>query len=219
MTKDKLLENIATNGYNVGFGAKKHFATYDIITKCPYWISFITLSVGVLQLGYPEFNYNKEISIGLIITGILSLFLNFFNTEKEQYDDVGKKMTIMFNSLRSLYYRVKDSENRDFAEEEIEMDEIVSKFYGASISKQAFLADWSAHLKFFGQMQIDWIDERKKFGFFKDKIPNSLKLFVLILVLVAAVIATIIMFGGSSPETAEIVSSSKCQFIISIEKL
>ena len=30
MTKEVLLKRIAESAYNVGFGAKKHFATYDI---------------------------------------------------------------------------------------------------------------------------------------------------------------------------------------------
>ncbi len=217
MTKDKLLVNLATNGYNVGFGAKKHFASYDIITKCPYWISFVTLSVGVLQLGYPEFNYNKEISIGLIITGIASLFLNFFNSDKNKYDLVGIELTQIYNGLRSLYYKVKDSEKTDFEEEEKEMDEFLNKYYSKAISKQVFLADWYAHFKFFGEMQIDWVNEQLNFGFFKDKIPNSFKIFMSIVILIVIVAILMMLFGNSFPETAEIISGSKCQFIISID--
>lgn len=33
MRRDDLLKHIADTGYNVGFGAKKHFATYDITDK------------------------------------------------------------------------------------------------------------------------------------------------------------------------------------------
>jgi len=217
MTKDKLLINLATNGYNIGFGAKKHFASYDIITKFPYWISFITLSVGVLQLGYPEFNYNKEISIGLIITGIASLFLNFFNSERSQYDLVGIELTQIYNGLRSLYYRVKDSDQTDFTKEEKEMNELVNKFYSTAISRQVFLADWYAHFKFFGEMQIDWVDEQLKFGFFKDKIPNSLKIFVLIIIIVAITITVLMLLSSNSLNAAEITSTSNCRLIISFE--
>lgn len=217
MTKDKLLKNLATNGYNIGFGAKKHFASYDIITKCPYWVSFVTLSVGVLQLGYPEFNYNKEISIGLIITSIASLFLNFFNSEKNQYDSVGIELTQMYNGLRSLYYHVKDCDKTDFEAEEKEMNELMNKFYSTAISKQVFLADWYAHFKFFGEMQIDWVDEQLKFRFFKDKVPSSFKIFVVIIVLVSLVIVVLILFNGNSPDITEIANGSKCRLIISIE--
>ena len=35
MDKNTLLKMIAETGYNVGFGAKKHFATYDIVEKAP----------------------------------------------------------------------------------------------------------------------------------------------------------------------------------------
>ena len=37
MDKDDLLKHIAETGYNVGFGAKLHFATYDIV-DWPYWL-------------------------------------------------------------------------------------------------------------------------------------------------------------------------------------
>lgn len=217
MTKDKLLKNLATNGYNVGFGAKKHFASYDIITKFPYWISFVTLSVGVMQLGYPEFDYNKEVSIGLIITGIASLFLNFFNSDKNQYDLVGIELTQMYNGLRSLYYRVKGSEGTDFEAEEKEMDELVNKFYSKAISRQVFLADWYGHFKFFGEMQVDWVDEQLNFKFFKDKIPNSFKIFVLLIIVIVLIALILQLFGANPPETTEIVSSSKRLLIISIE--
>ena len=54
MDKGALLKELATNGYNVGFGAKKHFATYDIVEKIPVTISVITFMVGLGQLAYPD---------------------------------------------------------------------------------------------------------------------------------------------------------------------
>ena len=42
MNKAELLKCIAETGYNVGFGAKKHFATYDLLEKMPGWIGFIS---------------------------------------------------------------------------------------------------------------------------------------------------------------------------------
>ncbi len=43
MTKDDLLKDIAETGYNVGFGAKRHFATYNITQKIPSVIGFVSL--------------------------------------------------------------------------------------------------------------------------------------------------------------------------------
>ncbi|MDD2815100.1 MAG: hypothetical protein PHP00_05095 [Thiotrichaceae bacterium] len=51
MTKeDLLIKSIADTGYNVGFGAKKHFATYDIVEKMPGFINFISIVFGIYAL-------------------------------------------------------------------------------------------------------------------------------------------------------------------------
>ena len=47
MKRDDLLKCIADTGYNVGFGAKKHFATYDLVEKSPGWISFLSIAFGI----------------------------------------------------------------------------------------------------------------------------------------------------------------------------
>ena len=35
MKKDLFLREIAESGYNIGYAAKKQFATYDIVEKAP----------------------------------------------------------------------------------------------------------------------------------------------------------------------------------------
>lgn len=47
MDKDRLLKATAEKGYDVVFGVKKTFATYDIVSKGPGWIGFISSAVGV----------------------------------------------------------------------------------------------------------------------------------------------------------------------------
>jgi hypothetical protein len=186
MTKKELLKEIAINSYNIGFGAKKHFASYDIIIKLPYWISFIVLSIGILQLAYDPFPYGKEVSVILILISIASLFLNFFNSTKDNYKNVGIELTKQFNSLRQIYLRIKNSKKEDFASEREEVNIIIEDFYNKSITKQVFLSQWYAHFKFFYEMQIDWIDEELNFTFWKDKFPNSLKIFLFIILAVIA---------------------------------
>lgn len=186
MTKKELLKEIAINSYNIGFGAKKHFASYDIIIKLPYWISFIVLSIGILQLAYDPFPYGKEVSVILILISIASLFLNFFNSTKDNYKNVGIELTKQFNSLRQIYLRIKNSKKQDFASEREEVNIIIDDFYNKSITKQVFLSQWYAHFKFFYEMQIDWIDEELNFTFWKDKFPNSLKIFLFIILAVIA---------------------------------
>ncbi|OOV25799.1 hypothetical protein BXU11_14095 [Flavobacterium sp. LM5] len=187
MTKDKLLKNIAMNSYNVGFGAKKNFASHDIVVKLPSWIGFITLSIGILQLYYSVLGSNKELSVLLILISVASLYLSVFNSNIEKFEKEGVRETQIFNKLKNLYFTVKSESKNDFTEEINKMDEIMNEFYSETITKQVFMSQWYAHYKFFYEMQIDWIDDELKFNFFKDKIPNSLK-HLLIIILILTVI-------------------------------
>ncbi|MBO1513514.1 SLATT domain-containing protein [Metabacillus bambusae] len=182
--KNSILKQLAENGYNVGFGAKKHFATFDIIEKVPNAISLIVLLVGVGQLAYPNNHYNTGISTTLIMVSILALTISSFNSEKEKYEKAGIELTKLFNELRALYYHVKNSNHEDFQVEFQQMNDVLNRYYSLSMSKQIFTSDWYAHYKFFFQMQIEWINEQKKFSFWKDKIPKSFVIFLLFVILV-----------------------------------
>lgn len=192
MKKEELLKSIAINGYNVGFGAKKNFASHDIVLKLPSWIGFITLAIGILQLGYNNLGTNKELSALLIIISFAALYINIYNSSSDKFESEGVRLTKIFNQLRDLYYIVKVDTKSDFESEKKRMDEIMLEFYSNTISKQVFLSQWYAHFKFFYEMQIDWIDEQLKFRFFKDKLPNSLKSLLLVIVVI---LLTILYYG------------------------
>lgn len=178
MDKTTLLKELAENGYNIGFGAKKNFATYDIVNKLPGIISLIGLLIGVGQLAYPSYKYSTGISTLLIMASIVALNMSSYTPQKERYQDAGIEMTTLFNQLRILYFKVQNSPNTVFTTEVTEMENIKTRFYEISISQQIFGADWYAHYKFFSQQQIDWVNEQKDFKFFKDKLPNSFLLFI-----------------------------------------
>lgn len=184
VNKTALLKELADNGYNIGFGAKKNFATYDIVNKLPGIISLIGLLIGVGQLAYPSYNYSTGISTILIMASIIALTMGSYNSEKERYQNVGVEMTTLFNQLRVLYYNVQNSTEEEFTTEVEEMERIKARFYEISISQQIFGADWYAHYKFFSQHQIDWVNEQKQFKFVKDKLPKSFLLFILCSILV-----------------------------------
>jgi hypothetical protein len=192
MKKEELLKTLAINGYNVGFGAKKNFASHDIVVKLPSWIGFITLAIGILQLGYDSLGSNKELSALLIIISVAALYISIYNSSSEKFENEGVRLTQIFNQLRDLYYIIKAETKTDFESEKKKMDEIMKQFYSNTISKQVFLSHWYAHFKFFYEMQIDWIDEQLKFRFFKDKFPNSLKSLLLIVVVI---LLTIFFYG------------------------
>jgi hypothetical protein len=180
MTKEMLLKSLATNGYNVGFGAKKNFASYDIIIKLPSWISFLVLAIGIIQLGYPIIGNCKWLSTILILVSVAALYVNVFNSTVENFEKEGIRLTKIFNQLRNLYLQVESETKTNFTIEVTEMNSIMVDFYSNVISKQVFLSQWFAHFKFFYEMQIDWIDEQLKFKFFKDKVPNSFKIILFI---------------------------------------
>lgn len=173
MDRQSLLTQIADTAYNVGFGAKRHFATYDIVEKAPGWIGYISLAVGVFAL-FVDVLATKHISAILIVLGISGLLTNGYGEVKSKYDEAGKRLTLLFNELKSLYLSVKTSSKTDFQIEMGKLERIEKDFHAASMSKQIFFSDWYAHYKFFWQHQIDWIDEQKKFRLLRDKIPLSL---------------------------------------------
>ncbi|ATY34351.1 hypothetical protein CVN68_01285 [Sphingomonas psychrotolerans] len=170
MDKSALLKCLAETGYNVGFGAKKHFATYDIVGKVPGLIGFLSLSVGTLALVFDELS-KKLPSALMVILGVVALYIAFYDHSREKYNEVGVKLTKIYNELRKLYRDVQSGNAGAFVNEEAELHRLENEYYSLSITKQIMFSDWYAHYKFFWQHQIDWIEEQKKFSFWRDKMP------------------------------------------------
>ncbi|WP_423855254.1 SLATT domain-containing protein [Acinetobacter guillouiae] len=190
MNKAELLRYIAETGYNVGFGAKKNFATYDLIEKMPRWIGFISTAVGILGLIIDALS-TKLVSAIFVIIGICGLYISFYDKDKNRYENAGKELTKLFNELKSLYFDVKClSENSDVSAYQVRIQDIETRYFSLCISKQILFSNWYAHYKFFWEHQISWIDEQLKFRFIRDKIPLSL-----IFILVAFVFDIVVFFS------------------------
>ncbi|ENU58556.1 MULTISPECIES: SLATT domain-containing protein [Acinetobacter] len=190
MNKAELLRYIAETGYNVGFGAKKNFATYDLIEKMPGWIGFISTAVGILGLIIDALS-TKLVSAIFVIIGICGLYISFYDKDKNRYENAGKELTKLFNELKSLYFDVKClSENSDVSAYQVRIQDIETRYFSLCISKQILFSNWYAHYKFFWEHQISWIDEQLKFRFIRDKIPLSL-----IFILVAFVFGIVVFFS------------------------
>jgi hypothetical protein len=177
MDRDALLRTIAETGYNVGFGAKKTFATYDIVEKGPGWIGFISFVVGLFGLIY-EALAAKVPSAILLIAGVAALYISLYRSR--DYEDAGIKQTQLLNALRDLYRSVKAG--ADIAGAKTQLRDIETQYYGITISKQIFLSDWYAHYKFFAQLQTDWMDEQLHFHWWRDKIPLSAKAVLIVFI-------------------------------------
>lgn len=174
MNKSEVLRCIAEKGYDVGFGAKKHFATYDIIDKIPGLIGFISMAFGIFALAVKGLS-TELISATFIVLGVMGLYISMYNHKKEAYEKAGIELTKLFNELKELYFRVKSlGEDIDFSVYQQELSEIEGRYYPLCISTQILLSNWYTHYKFFWEQQIGWIDEQLEFSFFRDKIPLSL---------------------------------------------
>ena len=118
MTKNDLLKQIAESAYNIGFGAKKSFATFDIVDKIPGILNFCALAIGILALVIDELNI-KIVSASLIIFGVIGIYISKYDDKKDEYATSGSKITEMFNELKSLYHLVKaKSDDTNFDEDE-----------------------------------------------------------------------------------------------------
>ncbi|MBP0611504.1 SLATT domain-containing protein [Chryseobacterium sp. cx-311] len=192
MDQTKFLNTIAQKGYDIGFGAKKNFASFDIINKLPTWVGFISLAIGIIQIAYENIPLNKELSILLILVGIAIIYIEPFKNDTEKFEKEGVRLTRLFNRMRDLYYSVDNDNNYQYVNYENQYQTILNDFYSNNISRQVFMSQWFAHYKFFYELQIDWVDIELKFKFFRDKVPNSLKTTVFIILLL---IVPVIVYG------------------------
>lgn len=181
MTKDEMLKMIARYGYNVGFGAKKNFATFDIVSKMPGWVSLFSLTIGILALFIPALTSNV-ISAALIIIGVATMYIQFYDGMKDAYNNVGIKHTKIFNQLEIIYRNVKSESNFDSVEIQKQVDELMTDFYEHTESRQIFGSNWYAHYKFFHEMEKDWVEQELGLSI-KDKIPLSLIFWIGIVVI------------------------------------
>lgn len=181
MNKSDLLKSIAEKGYDVGFGAKKHLATYDIIEKAPGLIGFSSLAFGILALAVKELS-TELISAIFIVLGVIGLYISLYDHKKSSYEQSGVALTKLYDELKVLYFKVKNiDEESEFSEFQKEFSEIKNRYYPECISKQILFSNWYAHYKFYWEHQIEWLNEQLKFNFFRDKIPLSLWLTILVI--------------------------------------
>lgn len=187
MNKNDFLKTLAQKGYDIGFGAKKNFSSYDIINKLPSWVGFTSLAIGIIQIAYENIPFDKELSILLIFVGIAIMYIDVFKDKADDYNNEGIRLTRIFNLTRDLYFLAKSDNSFNYQNYEVRYQNLLNDFYSNTISKQVFMSQWFAHYKLFYEMQVEWIEEELKLKFFKDKVPNSLKttfltIFIIILI-------------------------------------
>lgn len=190
MDKDRLLRAVAEKGYDVVFGVKKTFATYDIVSKGPGWIGFISSAVGVIALIYDPLSAKFPSAI-LVIAGIASLYLSFYRTE--EYERAANAQLILYNRLKVLYRSLQSG--MDVGAAKVEYDAIESAYYSVTVGKQVFLSGWYAHYKLFAESQYDWMDEQLHFTW-KDRWPVSARLSAIVAAI--AIVVGLALWGYGS---------------------
>jgi len=178
MEKATLLKMIAERGYDAGYCAKLHFSTFDIVEKTPGWIGLITTVIGIFALVVPAFQTNT-MSASIVAIGITTLYISFYNEKKSEYFEAGRKLTLVYDALKKLHAKVKVANPENLIAAEAEYDRLSSEIHALCMSKHIFSAGWLAHKKFFWEQQIDWIEESRPFNFYRDKIPLSAYVFLL----------------------------------------
>jgi hypothetical protein len=177
VSKENFLRNVAETAYNIGFGAKKHFATYDIILKAPGLISFMSFSFGIFALIFDGLNI-KAISAVFLILGVSGIYITLYESRRDEYAENGKKLTDLFNDLKRLYYAASEDQSITQTYRD-ELQRIDKAYTEIGCPHQIIFSNWYAHYKFFWEQQIGWVDEKLKFRFFRDKVPLSLSLTLL----------------------------------------
>lgn len=184
MNKEDLLKEIAKKAYNIGFGAKMSFASFELlnlISKVPILLSFVSIVIGILSGVFSELKA-ELLSALLLIFGVLGLLLGCCTSNKNVYEENGKELTKLFNILELLYFSTKE-EKGELESKIEEFNRIAQEYPKVSISEQVFLSHGIAHYKFFWEHQIDWIDDELKFKLFRDKIPFSINCLLIIIIL------------------------------------
>lgn len=195
MNKELLLKDIAESGYNIGYAAKKHLATYDIVEKAPGWISILSFTFGVLALVVPQLN-NNILAAFLLIVSYAVFYFNSYQDGRLEYSKVGSRLTTIFTTLRSLFYEAKSrDESANFDDIQARYRELLDESQSIGISKQIFLSDWYAHYKFFWQAERSWLEGYRSFSFWRDKIPLSATLTGIALI-VAIILSLLYCFLG-----------------------
>lgn len=184
MEKDLFLKSVAETGYNVGFGSRKHWATYDIVDKVPGLIAFGSMAFGIYSLVLSQLS-EKSLSATLLVLGLIGLYISFYENKKLEYERSATKLTQLCNELRELYRSVQAADAVSDTHRAT-LSRIESTYYENCISKQILFSDWYAHYKFFWQYQINWIDEQKNFSLLRDKFPLSLMIWLAIIALLGA---------------------------------
>lgn len=187
MDRDVLRKRIASVAYNVIFGAKLHFATYDIVGKVPTLFGIATTSFGIYTFAFPN-KFTQFVSFVFIVLGLCVWHLNSYTKDRDRYAERGSKLTGMFNNLRALTEKLATAKADEIYQIEAKLNQLDEEFQSLALHQHVtIISNLFAHYKLFfeSHSQSDWLVSELNLTFFRDKIPGTLKLLLLLLLLMA----------------------------------
>ncbi|MEN5266207.1 SLATT domain-containing protein [Stenotrophomonas sp. TWI587] len=171
-----LLEQIASEGYNVGYSASLHFATFDIASKVPTLVTVTSFAVGILGLVYPDFSEKLPSAI-LLIIGICMLYARDYESRLGEYEAAGVKLNNLYKRLHDLIIDAQSSTDEDqlgLEEVRLRLIQIRLEASGVNVSPQIFGASWKAHHRFFWVIDSSWVRDHRNPSFtWRDMVPLS----------------------------------------------
>lgn len=182
MDINNLKKHIAETAYNVGYSAKLHFSSYEMIERLPGLISVFSMAFGIYALAFSNLS-TKFMSCTLLVLGLIGLYISMRNGNKEIYEEKGIALTGLFNELKHLMSDAK-SQSPNTTDIANKLNDIEQRYNNSCVSNHIMFATWFAHYKFFWEQQIAWIDEQRTFGFFRDKVPLTLWISLTVVVII-----------------------------------
>lgn len=180
MEINSLKKHIAETGYNVGYSAKLHFSSYEMIEKLPGLISFVSMAFGIYALSFSQLS-TKFMSCTLLVLGLIGLYITMKNGDKVDYEGKGVKLTDLFNELKHLMFEAEQQpDETDTIKSKLQ--DIEGRYNQSCASHHIMFASWFAHYKFFWEQQIGWIEKYRSFSFFRDKLPLTLWMTLLVII-------------------------------------
>ncbi|MDD9173519.1 SLATT domain-containing protein [Aliivibrio sp. S2TY2] len=173
MNSSILKKDIAELAYNVTYGANRHFATFDIVSRLPAWIGFASLAFGIVGLAFKV--TTNLTSVVFILLSIAALFITMYEPKKSDYEIRGVQLTKLSGNLLSLYRKAETDDPDVLNEVNQKFLELKDAYYsdGGNIGQQILFSDVLAHYKMFGvkKQQSQWFVDELNLTLFRDKIP------------------------------------------------
>ncbi|EOC5441034.1 SLATT domain-containing protein [Vibrio parahaemolyticus] len=179
--KERLKKDIADTAYNIIYGAKLNFSSYELSKNISTGVSAFSLAIGIIALAFVEFA-TKELSVALLLLGLLGLLVGKSPDSMVNLKNGAIKLTQYHDQLKILYSEVDSSSTTE--DIQLRLEEIQNEARDFYSTDQLPFASWFAHHKLFNEHQSEWLCNALNLTFWKDKLPSTLKLLIKLILII-----------------------------------